>query len=88
MNNKPFQIYRVDPGFCRIIYRGKNRHNQNIYYGLYQEAPQSFRLYRVCPQLEAQNIAYPRVPLINLLEIPVGDTQLEKDVATYLLSTY
>jgi len=85
-NYIPFKIHSVDPGMGRIIYTARNPKNEIVYYAICQEAPETFKLYRLDQKFEAQNIAYPCRPLWRLFEAPSSfNSKLESDIRSCII---
>ena len=69
------EIYKVDSGFSRIIYKGKNPHGQTVYYAI-SVWKGIYEIHRLSKDGEAQCRATAKVPLKELFELPTGMSDL------------
>jgi len=79
------KIHKVDDGFSRIVYQGRNRHGQKVYYAI-QVWRGEYEIMRLCPKLEPQEKVMPRVPLKDLFEVPTGMSDLATGIRNFIIS--
>jgi len=69
------KIHRVDNGFSRIIYSGKNPNGETVYYAI-NAWKGEYWLQRLSQDGEAQCNATAKIPLKDLFELPAGMSDL------------
>lgn len=83
MTTHKFKIVELDQGFCRLIYKTLNKNNQTVYYCLQQDHDGA-NLYRFIEEPEYK-VCLP-LPAKELLEMPKGDSALEKLFINWILN--
>jgi len=69
------KIHRVDDGFSRIIYSGKNPKGETVYYAITAWRGE-YTIQRLSQDGEAQCNATAKIPLKKLFELPTGMSDL------------
>lgn len=82
--SKKFNIVDVNDGFYRITYATRDDKNQKIYYCLQVESDSNLEFLRCTADGEPSYPCTLKKPAIELLELPQGDSELEKLCASWI----
>lgn len=79
------KVHSIDSGFCRVYYHARNNDGESVWYCLQDEGKNiGLRFYRCTDDGEP---CYPielKKPASELLEIPAGDSEIEKQCAAWI----